>query len=97
MPGIEDFGIVPVESMATGTPVIAVGAGGALDTVVPGSTGALVDPGPDSQVIDDMVSAIRTFDPASYDSIAIRQWAEKFSQANFRAKMQGALNEVFVS
>ena len=97
MPGIEDFGIVPVESMATGTPVIAVGAGGALDTVVPGSTGALIDPGPDSQVIDDMVSAIRTFDPASYDSIAIRQWAEKFSQANFRAKMQGALNEVFVS
>ncbi|PBC42476.1 hypothetical protein CJ178_13530 [Rhodococcus sp. ACPA4] len=33
MPGVEDFGIVPVEAMATGTPVIALDEGGALDTV----------------------------------------------------------------
>jgi glycosyltransferase involved in cell wall biosynthesis len=42
-PAFEDFGIVPVEAQACGTPVIALGAGGALDTVRPGVTGALVD------------------------------------------------------
>lgn len=94
MPGVEDFGIVPVESMATGTPVIALGAGGALDTVVPGSTGTLVDPGSDEHVVDGFVAAIRTFDPAVFDGARIRSWAEGFSEANFRAKMQNVMNEV---
>lgn len=94
MPGVEDFGIVPVESMATGTPVIALGAGGALDTVVPGSTGALVDPGCDDEVVDGFVSAIRTFDPADYDRVQIRQWAENFSQPNFRAQMQRVMDDL---
>ena len=40
-PGEEDFGIVPVEVMASGRPVIAYGRGGALDTVIPGKTGLL--------------------------------------------------------
>lgn len=40
-PGLEDFGIVPVEAMASGTPVVAFGAGGVLDTVVPDRTGVL--------------------------------------------------------
>ena len=40
-PGLEDFGIAPVEAMSSGRPVIAFGGGGALDTVVPGVTGEL--------------------------------------------------------
>lgn len=94
MPGVEDFGIVPVESMATGTPVIALGAGGALDTVVPESTGALVSPGSDEDIIDGFASAIKSFDPSGYDTASIRNWAEGFSEANFRAKMQRVMDEV---
>ncbi|OCB49544.1 glycosyl transferase family 1 [Mycobacterium vulneris] len=94
MPGVEDFGIVPVESMATGTPVIALGAGGALDTVIPESTGALVSPGSDEEIIDGFVSAITAFDPSRYDATNIRNWAEGFSEANFRAKMQQVMDEV---
>lgn len=94
MPGVEDFGIVPVESMATGTPVIALGAGGALDSVIPESTGVLVPPGDDEEVINGFVSSIRSFDPSAYDPSRIRQWAEGFSEANFRAKMQRVMDEV---
>lgn len=93
MPGIEDFGIVPVESMATGTPVIALGAGGALDTVIHESTGALVTPGSNQEIIDGFVSAIKSFDPAAYDASHIRRCAEGFSEANFRAKMQQVIDE----
>jgi glycosyltransferase involved in cell wall biosynthesis len=94
MPGVEDFGIVPVEAMATGTPVIALGAGGALDTVIPQSTGVLVDTGSDRVVIDGFVSAIESFDPTDYDRARIRRWAEGFSQSNFRARMQRVVDDV---
>lgn len=94
MPGIEDFGIVPVESMSTGTPVIAVGAGGAIDSVLPGVTGALVDPGSDEKVIEGFVSAIKSFEAAEYDARRIRQWAEGFSRLNFRQRMQSVLDDV---
>ena len=43
LPGEEDFGIVPVEALACGTPVVALGRGGVLDTIEPGVTGVLVD------------------------------------------------------
>ncbi len=43
LPGEEDFGIVPLEAQACGTPVVALSRGGALETVVPGQTGVLVD------------------------------------------------------
>ena len=43
LPGIEDFGMVPVEAQACGTPVVALGAGGACETVQHGVTGVLVD------------------------------------------------------
>jgi glycosyltransferase involved in cell wall biosynthesis len=88
MPGIEDFGIVPVESMATGTPVIALGEGGAIDSVVPGVTGEHVEPGSDQQIVDRFASSMRSFDPAQFDPVAIRQWAEGFSRMNFRRRMQ---------
>lgn len=88
MPGVEDFGIVPVEAMATGTPVIALGEGGALDTVIPGKSGILVPTGDDDRVIDGLAEAMATFDPDSFDSREIRSWAETFSRNAFRENMR---------
>lgn len=94
MPGIEDFGIVPVESMATGTPVIALGEGGAIDTVLPGKTGLHVAPGSDEDVIAGFAEAMRTFAPADFDRNEIRTWAEGFSRPNFRTRMQEVVDAV---
>ena len=93
MPGVEDFGIVPVEAMATGTPVIALGAGGAIDTVIPGSTGVLIQPGDDECVVERFASAMKTFDRSDYDPDHVRRHAEAFSRANFRARMQTVMDE----
>lgn len=88
MPGIEDFGIVPVESMATGTPVIALGEGGAVDTVVPDVTGLHVDVGTDDRIADGFADAMRSFDAGRYDGDRIREWALGFSRDTFRQRMQ---------
>ncbi|GAA1887074.1 glycosyltransferase [Williamsia serinedens] len=88
MPGIEDFGIVPVESMATGTPVIALGEGGALDSVRPGETGLLVEPGTDDEIADRFAAAMRDFDPSAFDRHAIREWSQRFSRSEFRRQMR---------
>jgi len=79
LPGEEDFGIVPLEAQACGRPVVALGRGGALETVKPGETGLLVDelsPGAFADTIADALG--RRFDPA-----AIRVHAEQFSRARF--------------
>ncbi|WP_081774006.1 glycosyltransferase [Ahrensia sp. 13_GOM-1096m] len=57
-PGEEDFGIVPVEAMASGRPVIAYGSGGALETVIHGSTGILFQ----EQTADDLADAVDMFE-----------------------------------
>lgn len=93
MPGIEDFGIVPVEAMATGTPVIALGEGGAVDTVVPERTGLHVAPGTDDAIVAGFADAMRTFDPSDFDRDHIRTWAEGFSRATFRDRMQKVVDD----
>ncbi|WP_245663367.1 glycosyltransferase [Nocardia inohanensis] len=87
MPGVEDFGIVPVEAMACGTPVLAVGEGGALDTVVPGLSGAHIEYGSDEQVIAGFARALRDFDPAAYSPDAIRAHACTFAPEAFRSRI----------
>jgi glycosyltransferase involved in cell wall biosynthesis len=85
MPGIEDFGIIPVEAMACGAPVIAIDAGGAQDSVLPGETGALVPVGGDE--VGTWAEALRSHDPDSYDPARVRAHAETFSRTRFRDAM----------
>ncbi|WP_225730327.1 MULTISPECIES: glycosyltransferase [unclassified Nocardia] len=92
MPGIEDFGIVPVEAMACGAAVLAVGAGGALDTVVPGSTGEHIPPGPDEAVVDGLAEAMLAFDPWRYSAATLRDHAVTFSPSVFRGRMAALVN-----
>ncbi|GAB4586816.1 glycosyltransferase [Nocardia sp. IFM 10818] len=87
MPGVEDFGIVPVEAMACGTPVLAVGEGGALDTVIPGLSGDHIPHGPDEAVVTGFARVMRDFDPAAYDSDAIRRHAITFAPEEFRSRI----------
>lgn len=80
-PGVEDFGIVPVEAMASGKPVIAYGGGGVLDTVVDGITGVLFHEQSASGVVD----AVRKFEQieGTFDPATIRGHAERFSEEVF--------------
>lgn len=78
-PGEEDFGIVPVEAQACGTPVVALGAGGVLDTVVPGVTGVLVDEENDAAFAAGVQAAVdRVWDPEACRANAARFRAERF-------------------
>lgn len=79
--GIEDFGMLPLEANAAGVPVIARAAGGALETVVDGVTGVLVD-SDDPEV---WAGVLRTFDGSEFDRHAMRRHAERFATATFVA------------
>jgi glycosyltransferase involved in cell wall biosynthesis len=97
MPGLEDFGIVPVEAMACGTPVIALAEGGVLDSVVPSVTGQLVPGGSDDELVANFASVLLVFDGSDYDPVAIRAHAEAFSHSAFRHRMQDVVNGVMGS
>ena len=80
VPGIEDFGIAPVEAMAAGKPVIALAAGGAAETVVNEETGVLFE----EATADALSEAILASDGIAFDRAVIRARAEEFSAAAFR-------------
>ncbi|ADB73199.1 glycosyltransferase [Geodermatophilus obscurus] len=97
MPGVEDFGIVPVEAQACGAPVLAIDAGGARDSVLPGVTGELVPAAGEDEEVDVWARALASFDGASYDPAAIRRHAESFSRAHFRGAMADVVDRVLSS
>jgi glycosyltransferase involved in cell wall biosynthesis len=86
-PGLEDFGIAPVESQAAGRPVIAFGGGGALDTVIPGHTGELFA----EQSVDSLRQVLQAFEAGAYDPGTCRQNAERFGEARFRTQLNAFL------
>ncbi|HRJ40827.1 MAG: glycosyltransferase [Caldilineaceae bacterium] len=82
-PGLEDFGIAPVEALAAGRPVIAYAGGGALDTVLPGVTGEHFA----EQTVESLLDVLGSFDPDAYAPAVCRQQAEKFGRDVFRRKL----------
>lgn len=86
-PGEEDFGMIPVEVMAAGRPVIAYGRGGALDTVVPGQSGHLFT----DQSVDGLIQAVSEFETQDYDPEQLRLHAESFGMKPFRDKVSALL------
>lgn len=83
-PQIEDFGITAVESMASGRPVIAYRAGGALETVVEGVTGEFFP----EQCWEALVRQIVHFDAARFNSELIRAHADKFNSQRFENEIK---------
>jgi glycosyltransferase involved in cell wall biosynthesis len=84
-PAIEDFGITPVEAQACGTPVIAFGKGGALETIVGEKTGEFFQ----EQTVESLIEAIERFEAkrATYDPYLMRENAERFKPERFRAEV----------
>lgn len=86
-PGIEDFGIVPVEAQAAGTPVVALGKGGALETVVDGRTGLFFR----EQTVDSLCGAIEDLESRQWSAETCRANALRFTKAVFLEKMKGVI------
>jgi len=78
----EDFGIVPVEAQACGTPVIAFGKGGAIETVVNRETGLFFK----EQTVESLTDAVKEFEKIEekFDYVKIRKNAERFGKSRFK-------------
>jgi glycosyltransferase involved in cell wall biosynthesis len=89
LPGEEDFGIVPLEAQACGRPVVALGRGGALETVEDGQTGLLVR----EASTDAFAGAIADACTRAFDPLAIRRHAERFGRERFGDEMEALVRD----
>lgn len=93
-PGMEDFGIVPVEAMAAGAPVIAYGKGGALETVIHGKTGILFE----QQNVESLIAAVQQLEKGafSFNPAELHAHAATFDKRIFKQRItafvEAALN-----
>jgi len=85
----EDFGIVPVEAQACGTPVICFGRGGVTESVIDGKTGIHFP----HQTAESIIDAVQRFEARDWDYAAIRQNAERFSIRQFRQRFTSMTKE----
>jgi glycosyltransferase involved in cell wall biosynthesis len=90
-PGEEDFGIVPVEAQACGRPVVALGRGGALETVEDGITGVLVR----EPTVEAFADGVRRAQLLSFDPARIRAHALRFERSRFAREIQMHVADMF--
>lgn len=88
MPNLDDFGIVAVEAMSAGTPVVAYHKGGSLEYVIPGKTGLFFD----KQDVKSLSSALETALTKTFNYDSIAKHAEQFSSSMFRKNLQTVIN-----
>jgi glycosyltransferase involved in cell wall biosynthesis len=91
LPGAVDFGLVPVEAQACGTPVVALAKGGACESVVDGTTGILVR----DEAIDAFAQGLRDVQRLRVDRDAVRRHAERFSRDRFLREFREVVAGVF--
>jgi len=87
LPGEEDFGIAPVEAQAAGRPVLALGRGGALETVIEGETGAFFA----EPAVPSLIEGIAAIDRLHPDPVRIRENALRFDVARFGPEIRRAI------
>ena len=89
-PSIDDFGLIPLEVNACGRPVLALAAGGARHTVVPGISGEFIA----DQSVDALVQAVRGFDAARFEPETVRAHALAWDGTTFRARLRATVRAV---
>lgn len=89
-PAYEDFGIAPVEALASGTPVIAYKAGGAMDYVTEGRTGLFFK----HQTVESLITALERFPGHTFRPEVITKEAQKFSKKNFQKHIIDYLDQL---
>ena len=86
-PGVEDFGMIAIEAMAAGTPVIAFAAGGARDFVIPGRTGVFFE----NPNAESLVAAIARFKRDQFSASALVEYAAGYNRNHFLQRMRGEI------
>lgn len=92
-PQIEDAGVVPLEAQACGVPVIALGQGGALETVIDGETGCFFE----AQTVASLSAALARFERQSFDPARIRSNARRFATSVFSSAMRSFVEEAYAA
>lgn len=90
-PSFDDFGMVPLESQSTGTPVIAFAKGGALETVIEGKTGHFFS----EQTPESLIKAVKEFETMKFDPKTIRKNALKYDKEIFKKKIKSFVEEKY--